>query len=76
MKVVLDYEPPRLTLRIIDNGAGFEVRDYYSQEQASGSLGILGMRERAAANGGNFRVQTSLETGTEVIVTFDNTGGV
>ena len=76
VKVVLDYEPPRLTLRIIDNGAGFEVRDYYSQEQASGSLGILGMRERAAANGGNFRVQTSLETGTEVIVTFDNTGGV
>ncbi len=76
LRVVLDYEPPRFTLRIIDNGAGFDVRDYYSQEQDSSSLGILGMRERVAANGGSFRVQTSLGTGTEVIVTFDIAGEI
>ena len=76
LKVVLDYEKPRLTLRIIDNGVGFDVRDYYSHEQGSGALGILGMRERVAANGGNFRVQTSPGRGAEVIVTFDNAGEV
>jgi PAS domain S-box-containing protein len=52
-----------LTLRVKDNGKG------YDKHQASGGIGMLGMRERAVAINGNFAVRSSPDDGTEIYVT-------
>ncbi len=54
----------RITLRVADNGHGFDVA-------AAGpeSYGLASMRERAALIGGRLRIASSVETGTLVILT-------
>jgi two-component system sensor histidine kinase UhpB len=49
-----------LTLKIKDNGVGFDTA------KGSTNLGLLGMRERAEAVRGNLQIQSALGSGTEV----------
>ena len=73
--VSLSFEAPRLTLVIRDNGVGFDVAHYYSAQAASGSLGLIGMRERVAANGGQFSIVALPEGGTKVTAHFERVEG-
>ena len=54
----------RITLRIADNGHGFDVASVGPE-----SYGLASMRERAALIGGRLRIASSPETGTLVILT-------
>jgi len=60
----LAMEDGRLSLEVHDNGLGI------SEEQlsASGTLGILGMRERALLLGGEFLITGAPDLGTRVVV--------
>jgi PAS domain S-box-containing protein len=62
VEVTLSVESRRLTLVIKDNGIGFDL------EQMTGNqtLGIAGMRERAALSGGELTIQSQKGQGTEV----------
>ncbi|MBI2061744.1 MAG: sensor histidine kinase [Nitrospirae bacterium] len=60
----LDATNRRLTLEIVDNGQGFKE----SGRSGSTSLGILGMRERAVALGGECEVEGKPGHGTRVWV--------
>jgi signal transduction histidine kinase len=64
VKVRLDQEDGHLSLEVQDNGRGV------SEEQLSGggSLGILGMRERARLLGGDLAIAGALGAGTIVRV--------
>ena len=74
VEVSLNYQSPQLTLSIIDNGVGFDAASYYSAQDHSRSLGLIGMRERVMANGGRFGIRGLHERGSEVTATFDTAG--
>jgi signal transduction histidine kinase len=63
--IQLHYDDESLTLRIEDNGKGFDVS---RQSIPTGHFGIAVMEERARKLGGTFRISSSPEIGTEVIV--------
>jgi PAS domain S-box-containing protein len=62
VEVVLQKEPDRLVLLIHDNGRGFDQAD----PSLSNSLGLLGMRERAAILGGQVNISSAAGKGTTV----------
>lgn len=67
-KVCLSYEAGKtpatdyLSLWVEDNGKGYEV------DQVSNGLGLLGMRERTIAAGGEFAVYSAPNDGTQIQV--------
>jgi two-component system, NarL family, sensor histidine kinase UhpB len=58
VSVVLKESDGRIILHVKDNGRGISPRDL-----SSGSLGLLGMRERAALLGGDFKINRIPRTG-------------
>jgi PAS domain S-box-containing protein len=62
VEVVLQRQPDRLVLLIHDNGRGFDQAD----PSLSNSLGLLGMRERAAILGGQVNISSAAGKGTTV----------
>jgi signal transduction histidine kinase len=62
-EVVLQKDRTRLVLAIRDNGRGFD----HADPSLSGSLGLVGMRERAAILGGGVSVSSAPGKGTSVI---------
>ncbi len=59
-----------LVMRVADNGRGITK----AEADASGSLGLLGMRERVRLAGGTLRVSRLPKGGTEVVVRVPLTG--
>jgi signal transduction histidine kinase len=57
----------RVTVEIVDNGCGFDL-DY---ARNSGGLGLATMRERAAALGGDLRVETHPGGGTRILASIE-----
>ncbi len=62
VEVVKQKQQDRLVLRVHDNGCGFDAAD----PSLSGSLGLLGMRERAATLGGGVSISSAPGKGTTV----------
>jgi PAS domain S-box-containing protein len=62
VEVILEKQGDRLVLRIRDNGQGFDPAD----PSLSKSLGLLGMRERAAMLGGQVHISSAPGEGTSV----------
>jgi signal transduction histidine kinase len=62
--VYLALTDDQITLRVADNGHGFDVAAVGSK-----SYGLASMRERAAIIGGQVRIASRPETGTRVILT-------
>lgn len=60
--VTLQTEADLLTLKVMDNGRGFDRRDLPESE----CLGMAGMRERASLVGGILEIQSRPERGTQV----------
>ena len=60
-----------ITLSVRDNGMGF---DMHATDQKK-TLGLLGMKERAAMIAGNLRIESAPGTGTMVVITVNNDKG-
>lgn len=54
------------TIQVSDNGQGFDVNSVLKSYENRGSLGLLNMRERAAAIGGQLTIQSAPGQGTIV----------
>ena len=67
-EVSLAIQPERVAIRISDDGVGFDTLAH--EMDGSRKLGIIGMRERAAALGGTLAVHSGTGGGTEVIADF------
>jgi PAS domain S-box-containing protein len=63
VSLILDAQPQRIMLAIVDNGCGFAVED-----GPVGGMGLLGMRERARTIGARLEVVSSPGRGTRVDV--------
>ncbi len=63
VRIHIDIASGHATLTVNDNGCGFDT----TIAGPSGSLGILGMRERAAASGGTVSVSSEPARGTVVV---------
>jgi two-component system sensor histidine kinase DegS len=69
VEVNVDIQADAVGLRVVDDGAGFDPRSYH---HAGGrrKLGVLGMKERAAAVNGMLEVRSQAGAGTEVVASF------
>ena len=65
--IKLAFDGDRITLSIEDDGRGFELLTVTQGMQGQG-LGILSMRERVEAIGGEFHIASALGKGTKVVV--------
>jgi PAS domain S-box-containing protein len=76
VSVEVTHRNSGLHLLIRDDGVGFDVRAAMSRTGPDTSLGLHGMRERAAALGGRVRIESSSACGTAVDAMFPlNQGG-
>jgi signal transduction histidine kinase len=66
--VELQFEDHQIRLSVSDNGRGFSPPRNLSQLARLGSLGLLGMKERADLVGGSFEVRSSPGHGSKVAV--------
>lgn len=67
VNIHLEMARRKLSLRVADNGRGFEQDEAFSE--IGGHFGLLGMRERAARLGGELQLHSEPGHGTEVAVT-------
>lgn len=68
VKIRLDKVDSQILMEIMDNGSGFDVPGEWLEFAKDGHLGIIGMRERAEAVGGQLEIQSSQEKGTLIRV--------
>jgi signal transduction histidine kinase len=61
LDLVLELEPSEVTLRVVDDGRGFDPSAEYP-----GHLGLQSMRERASAAGGRLEIESTLGEGTRL----------
>lgn len=66
IQVVLDFRTAEVSLRVKDNGAGFDPA--HQLERSSGCFGLIGMRERAREVDAQIRILSEPGHGTEVLV--------
>jgi PAS domain S-box-containing protein len=59
-----------LELVVRDDGAGFEVVSIQAKAATSGSLGLLGMRERVEILSGTLKVESEVGRGTRILASF------
>jgi signal transduction histidine kinase len=65
--VNLDYQPAKVSLRVTDDGVGFDTANP-SVNQNSGHFGLLDMSERAEKMGGRYAMISAPGQGTEIRV--------
>ncbi|MBK7645601.1 MAG: hypothetical protein IPJ19_21660 [Planctomycetes bacterium] len=66
--VTLHCRGDAVQLVVKDDGIGFDASDLPSQALRVGSIGLLGMRERAMAVGGSLQLKSTASSGTEVLL--------
>ena len=64
IRIEVEYEPHRVTLRVSDDGRGFDP----AGPAEDAGFGLTGMRQRAERIGGEFTFTTAPGRGTEVLV--------
>ena len=65
-KVALQYGPEGVVVTIEDDGKGFDVDQTFTSAEGRGHFGVVGMRERAEAAGGQLVVRSEAGHGTIV----------
>jgi len=60
-------EGNRSTLRVCDNGIGFDIPAHFTDLTRTGHFGLIGMRERATLVGGELVIVSAPGKGTQVI---------
>ncbi|MEI7770241.1 MAG: GAF domain-containing sensor histidine kinase [Chloroflexales bacterium] len=67
-KLTVLYQGTEVVMRIADNGQGFDPTDTLVDGTSVGSYGVISMRERAAALGGQLRIDSTIGEGTTITV--------
>jgi signal transduction histidine kinase len=68
ISVEVKCEDPTVSLRVVDDGQGFDVPETLDAKAADGHYGLLGMKERADSVDAALTIRSDPETGTEVEV--------
>jgi len=64
-RVTVEFKPDELSIRVVDDGQGFNPES--PSEQDSEHLGLLGMRERARLLGGDLEVHSESGQGAVIV---------
>ena len=64
----LQFQADELLVEIRDNGRGFNLSQTLDSAISVGHMGLLGMRQRAEALGGDITIKTGEGTGTTIIL--------
>lgn len=67
IKVSVSFDKPHVMLAVKDDGTGFKGGATLAKAEEQKKFGIVGMQERARLLGGSLHVQSSRQSGTEVI---------
>jgi signal transduction histidine kinase len=65
-KLTMTYSPESVTIKISDNGIGFELPKTPSEFAPNGHYGLLGMYERAELIGAELKISSAPKQGTQV----------
>ena len=65
-RVRLEFGERELSIRIKDNGSGFNTAEALEGDPAIGHLGLLGMKQRVEGLGGTIRISSKIGLGTTV----------
>lgn len=68
VSVRLEKDEKQVWLEILDNGGGFALPEEWIDLVREGHLGLVGMRERAEAVGGQLEIHPQLGEGTRLVV--------
>lgn len=68
VEMALEFLPGTVRLTIKDNGAGFAPKNPAGEPVGSGSLGLIGMKERAHSIGASFHMVSRVGEGTRVVI--------
>ena len=66
VSLILEHRTDHVLAIVDDNGIGFDT--YHASSDSSVSLGLIGMRERAALIGGTLEIESKLDSGTTVFL--------
>lgn len=66
--VRLEQEKEQLTIRVVDDGAGFDVASVTKNYEERGSYGMVNLRERVAIAKGDYTLTSEIGSGTELKV--------
>jgi two-component system sensor histidine kinase UhpB len=66
VEIQLDREGDHVTLRITDDGCGFNLDEMRTRALAGDSIGVLGMQERATLVGGELTIESVPGQGSTV----------
>ena len=70
INAMLIYSETDVTLKVCDDGIGFEVPNQLQVFAANGHFGLLGIRERIRNHGGSLKLTSEKTVGTEIEVSF------
>jgi two-component system, chemotaxis family, CheB/CheR fusion protein len=68
VKVEVGRQDEAITIRIEDNGLGFDLEEVRSRQQKRGGFGLFNIEERLALIGGHLEIDTSPGRGTRMMV--------
>jgi len=69
VEVALDWDAAQVTLRIADDGEGFDLREAAARAKNGQHLGLWSMRERIEQLGGRLQIESQPGTGTTIQAT-------
>lgn len=69
IKVLLKYEPDRISVKIEDDGKGFDMSQINTNDRSDNSgFGLSMMRERVYLLSGNIEIESRINSGTKIVV--------
>jgi signal transduction histidine kinase len=74
--VIVHFKKDSVTIRLKDDGIGFDVQEAISSKDRPRGLGLLGMRERVELMNGSLVIKSSPGQGTKIAVKIPLTGEV
>jgi signal transduction histidine kinase len=73
ISVWINYDPTGITLKIADNGRGFDFSELNEKGNLKPGLGIRSMSNRAKLIGSAFQINSSIGKGTEILIQIPKT---
>ncbi|TCL63002.1 two-component system sensor histidine kinase DegS [Hydrogenispora ethanolica] len=67
IKTMIDFLPEEITVRIIDNGVGFDYQKILNEVSGKESYGLLSMKERLELLNGKLLIQSAPNQGTTIL---------
>jgi PAS domain S-box-containing protein len=74
--IVMHFKKDSVTIRIKDDGVGFDVQEAISSKNRPHGLGLLGMRERIELMNGSLVIDSSPGHGTKITIEIPLTGEI